>query len=247
MRWIESEETKETRRRVGRQIRRFLGVFNRRPTGGYEVTDEELVEGRAKAQQLLTSFALTVGVSELCMQFSSLFSIWKTMLVGFDRDFYSVPALLPYEGGAAAGRMYGGALLHSVLCIPSTFVLVGIALYHVEHDLIMRLREKFNRQGKMIVKLNEYYEEKEGRPTDRPPTEEERAKDRQMAQRTRPARRTGLCTPRFVLIHRRFQNPGSTLLTINLSSTLCSRYILRSFALSSSVGGRSVGRPSFSS
>lgn len=184
MRWIDSEEVKRRRRRVGGWIRRFMGVFKRGGRRGYEVTDGDLVDGRAKAQQLLTSFALTIGVSELCLQFSSLYSIWKTMLVGFDRGFYSASALQPFEGGSAAARMYGGALVHCVLCIPSTFVLLGIALFHVQYNVILKLRQEWSRQGRLIAKLDEYYVEKEKRPADAV-SSEQRAEDRNMFREQR--------------------------------------------------------------
>lgn len=212
--WIDSEDVKRVRRRIGRQIRRVMGVLKRGPRGGYEVTEEELVEGRAKAQQLLTSFALTIGISELCLQFSSLYSMWKTMLVGFDRGFYSTPALIPFEGGSAASRMYGGALLHSILCIPSTFVLVGIALYHVQYDIIQKLLAEHNRQGKMIARLSEYYAKKEGRRTGVAPTEEEREKDRKMFREQRMLERLivkradpGFWKRRWIKVKRGVQRP----------------------------------------
>lgn len=88
--WLNNPRVKAWRRTFGNFLRKFeSGDRRNRP-----VTDEDLADGKETAKQLLAGFALTIGVSELVIQVSSVYSIFKTATVGGSRGFLSRYALL---------------------------------------------------------------------------------------------------------------------------------------------------------
>jgi len=153
--WFERERVKQWRKAVGGWLRRAWPF--KAKDQSTEVTDADLEDGRETAKQLLTGFALNIGVSELVLQVSSVYSIWKTTIVGNSRGFYSRYALVPFYGGSAAARMYGGALLHCIFLFPSTFALVAIAWSHAKEQEYRKVRRLFFADERREHALQEYY------------------------------------------------------------------------------------------
>jgi len=177
--WFERERVKRWRRVAGGWLRKYFsfGPEAQDP----DVTDDDLKDGRETAKQLLTGFALNIGVSELALQVSSVYSTWKTAIVGGKRGFYSPGALLPFYGGSAAARMYGGALLHCIFLFPSTLSLIAIAWSHAEEQEYTRLRRIFFAEERREHSLRDFYEKPPGSAS----TEDGRAKNRAMFQMQR--------------------------------------------------------------
>ncbi|KAK5661229.1 hypothetical protein OQA88_11122 [Cercophora sp. LCS_1] len=180
--WFDSPRVKRWRREFGGFLRKFS--FGN-AAQNQEVTDQELADGKLTAQQLLTGFALTIGVSELVLQVSSVYSIWKTATMGGNKGFYSRYALLPFYGGSAAARMYGGALIHCVFLFPSTFGLVGIAWSHAKDQQYQTVRRLIFAEERRLFDLRTYYEKCRKRAPGYELTDKDRAEARAMYREQR--------------------------------------------------------------
>lgn len=206
--WLNRTRVKAWRRSFGTFLRKFeRGEGRNRP-----VTDEDLADGKETAKQLLAGFALTISVSELVIQVSSVYSIFKTATVGGSRGFFSRYALLPFYEGYSASLMYDGALLHCVFLFPSTLGLVLIAWSHAKETQYREWRLYLDINDRRARKLRTYHE---NRPVGPPLTDDERAEARYMFQEQRAfelallrRQRPGFWKRRWIRLKALFIIPG---------------------------------------
>jgi hypothetical protein len=103
-----------------------LGLFRRSlPTRFFDS-----VQGRTAARAVLAGVAVSSTVSEGILQIVGMYYMAITANSGRLKGFYAPHHLSPYWNGSPALRMYIGALMWLIACVPIIFIWPVIAMFH---------------------------------------------------------------------------------------------------------------------